>query len=57
MLTKRKSKQFHKVRFKKSQGEIQKNSAKKYISIQGGVELKKPSILMVPEFHPFFFFS
>jgi len=33
--------------FGHTQGEIQKKSAKKYISIQGGVKLRKPSILMV----------
>jgi len=38
------------------QGEIKKKPATKYIGIQGvGVKLKKPSILMVPEFHPVFF--
>ncbi len=37
--------------------EIQKKPAKKYISIQGGeLKLRKPSILMVPEFHTLFFF-
>jgi hypothetical protein len=39
----------HRVRFKKT-------AAKKYISIQGRVKLRKPSILMVPEFHPVFLF-
>jgi hypothetical protein len=33
------------------QGEIEKKPAKKYISIK-----KKPSILMVPEFHRVFLF-
>ncbi len=40
--------------FGHTKGEIQKNVAKKYISIQRGVKLRKPSILMVPEFHPVF---
>jgi hypothetical protein len=43
--------------FGHTQGEIQKTPAKKYISIQLGVKLRKPSILMVPEFHPVFLFS
>jgi len=35
-----------------------KKLAKKYIIIQrGGVKLRKPWILMVPEFHPVFLFS
>jgi hypothetical protein len=42
----------HKVRFKK-------HPAKKYISIHWRwvLKLRKPSILMVPEFHPVFLFS
>jgi hypothetical protein len=57
----------HKVRkrqhqypeFGHTQGETPKKPAKIYISIQraGGVKLIKPSILMVPEFHPVFLFS
>jgi hypothetical protein len=49
----------HKVRkrqhqypeFGHTRGEIQKKPAKKYISIKGsgGVKLRKPSILIVPE--------
>jgi hypothetical protein len=41
----------HRVRFLKY-------LQKKYISIQrgGGVKLRKPSILIVPEFHPVFLF-
>jgi hypothetical protein len=42
--------------FGHTQGEIEKKPAKKYISIQLGVKLRKPSILMVPEFHLSFFF-
>jgi hypothetical protein len=38
------------VRFKK-------NLQKEYISIQGGVKARKPSILMIPEFHSVFLFS
>jgi hypothetical protein len=29
------------------QGEIKKNPAKKYIGIQGGMKLRKPSILVI----------
>jgi hypothetical protein len=56
----------HKVRkrqhqypeFGHSKGEIpKKNLQKEYISIQGGVKLRKPSILMIPEFHSVFLFS
>jgi hypothetical protein len=57
----------HKVRkrqhqypeFGHTKGEInqKKKPAKIYINIQHGVELRKPSILMVPEFHPVFLFS
>jgi hypothetical protein len=37
---------YHRVRLKKR--------AKKCISIKGELKLRKPSILMVPEFHPIF---
>jgi hypothetical protein len=33
--------------FGHTQGEIKKKPAKKYISIQGGMKLRKPSILVV----------
>jgi hypothetical protein len=33
--------------FGHTQGEIQKKPAKQYISIQGGMKLRKPSILVV----------
>jgi hypothetical protein len=33
--------------FRHTQGEIQKKPAEKYISIQAGVKLRKPSILVV----------
>jgi hypothetical protein len=56
----------HKVRNRQQQylefghtrGEIQKKNAKKYISIKGGggLELRKPSILIVPEWIMSFFF-
>ncbi len=42
--------------FGHTQGEIKKKPAKKYVSIQGGMKLRKPSILMVPEFHLVFLF-
>jgi len=45
--------------FGHTQGEIKKKPAKKYVSIQGGLKLRKPSkpsILMVPEFHFVFLF-
>ncbi len=42
--------------FGHTHGEIKKKPEKKYISIQLGVKLRKPSILMVPEFHLSFFF-
>jgi hypothetical protein len=37
--------------------QISVKSGKKYISIQGGVKIRKPSILVVPKFHPVFHFS
>ncbi len=50
--------------FGHTQGEIKKKPAKMYVSIQKlrvvklkGVELRKPSILMAPEFHPVFLLS
>jgi hypothetical protein len=43
--------------FGHTQGEIFKKPAKKYVSIQAGGGLRKPSILTVPEFHPVFLFS
>jgi hypothetical protein len=42
-------------KFGHAQGEIKKKPAKKYIS-KGGMKLRKPTILMVPEFHPVFLF-
>jgi hypothetical protein len=33
--------------FRNTQGEIKKKPAKKYISIQGGMKLRKPSILVI----------
>jgi hypothetical protein len=40
-----------------TQGETSKRPAKDYISIQKGVKLRKPSILMDPEFYPVVLFS
>jgi hypothetical protein len=37
----------HLPEFGHTQGELQKNPAKKYISIQWGRKLRKPSILVV----------
>jgi len=43
--------------FGHTQGETQKNPAKKYLSVQGVVvKLRIPSMLMVPEFRPVFLF-
>jgi len=39
--------QQHNLEFGHTQGEIKKKTAKKYISIQLGMKLRKPSILMV----------
>ncbi len=44
--------------FGHTQGEIfKKNLQKKYIKNQEGMKLRKPSILMIPQFHPVFLFS
>jgi len=43
----KKSWRFQNHEFDHTQGEIQKKPAKKYISIQQGMKLRKPSILVV----------
>jgi hypothetical protein len=43
--------------FGHTQGDILEKPAKKYISIQGGMKLRKPSTLVGIEFHLVFPFS